>query len=58
MKILPKLIANNLQTISHEVYQSADDSFEGKFSTSSKRCRLQAVSGDEIQIFENQSGLL
>lgn len=58
MKILPKPIADNLQAISHQVYQSAYDSFEGKFSASGECCRLQAVSGDEIQIFENQSGLL
>lgn len=58
MKILPKPIADNLQAISHQVYQSADDSFEGKFSTSGECCRFQTVSGNEIQIFENQGGLL
>jgi hypothetical protein len=58
MKIFPKPIANNLQAISRQVYQSADDSFEGKFSASGEGCGFQAMSSNEIRIFENQGGLL
>ena len=36
MKILPKPVADNLQVISHQVYQSPYDSFEGEFAAPSE----------------------
>lgn len=58
MKILPQLIAKNLQAVSDQVYQSADDSFEGEFSASSKCSRFQAMPRNELLVSQNRGRLL
>ena len=57
MKIFPELVADNLQAVSYQVYQSTNNSFEGEFSASSKCFGIESVSCNEILIFENEGGL-